>query len=1140
MDPCGLFNAQEEENASNTTQTDRLGKGEGSENRRTSVTDAELILNMADVRPTHGVKRQLSLSPSTIIHKLELDKTVPDNSSYGREGHSSKKRVIFCQVLDERNVCQRTGNDPEGGHLKTGSNPINELSRSKSNMAAPMSVTKTNQNAQCSCPLGLPTPSIRKEPDSETSPILTATPLLNSITAFTTNSGKTSEGAASDGSPNPPILTKISSSRMGSTPTPPDSTSLPANSISYADSISNNPVQGSANTNTGGENSTSLPTNKTTDGENSKSLLSKDGETSTSLLSNTTIGEKYSTSDPKNTTVGGSTSLLSNTTIGEEDSTSGLFNLTVGEESSTFSSSSSLANTTIEFPIPLSSKKAPVNKIKQPSYTDIPSASQGFPVTKIKETKANSTSQVNLRKPRLRSHCGTIARRILSPSCDDCPTCKSSSLSVNSTSKNKNPVQQAPKKRGRPKKKKEPNPTSQPLVHPSPSVDIQQNSQNISKNTLGIETRPNPYTQPNSNTDSNVDTQFKSQDIYGVLIDIKNELGEVKDKQETCHGNLCDVKQSLGVEIGLVKEKMGKNANLLVQLQASNDALDVKFQALENIKTVVDINQTVTAELKEKQNVVSSKVDELNEKVDKIQELSDGIELEIFRQKKNQTRLSQSVNEHVSEIENELVSHVEVVKSNMKGEVTVVKQTQKQLEDKLANFTEEIVFQNSNLNVKIHDLRKDFEQLKTLNETASSASYPLHGAHYYRSPYSSPASSRTESRFSTNSTQSRPSCSCNPHIHLRPPPPSPPQNSCDPQSHPQNNEPFYMYGDTTKSLIFDGLKEFQGENIKERIWECVLDIGVPLDKDDILDVFRIGRLEKNRVRPRPVKLILVDTTIRDQIFLFKARLRFSDSFKAVRINKEERKDLRIKIAKLRQAAQLAKKMGHRVDIKTGEIFIDGQRYNAQTLENIPKQFMEGANQIKCPPINSQELSQSEKCRTRTGMAIMVGPALQKTPYGLAFYSYQCFLSNFYKVQIYFQGQTYTCLEQGYQCVKAETCNDGDSYDKILEATSPVIMKEKGNEIVTNDYWQEHKLEVMEDLLFCKFQQNKQLYYMLMNTRPWELIEATLDNFWGAGSILGSFALEDGSWEGQNNLGKLLMKVRDHFVKELEIGQGSIQ
>ena len=170
---------------------------------------------------------------------------------------------------------------------------------------------------------------------------------------------------------------------------------------------------------------------------------------------------------------------------------------------------------------------------------------------------------------------------------------------------------------------------------------------------------------------------------------------------------------------------------------------------------------------------------------------------------------------------------------------------------------------------------------------------------------------------------------------------------------------------------------------------------------------------------------------------------------------------------------------------------------------------------------------------------MVGPALQKTPYGLAFYSYQCFLSNFYKVQIYYQGQTYTSLEQGYQCTKAEFCNDGLAYDEILEATSTVVMKEKGGEIVTNDYWEEQKLEIMEELLFCKFRQNKQLYYMLLNTRPWDLLEATLDTFWGAGCILGSIALDEGSWEGQNNLGRLLKKVRDHFVKELQVGQGSI-
>ena len=102
------------------------------------------------------------------------------------------------------------------------------------------------------------------------------------------------------------------------------------------------------------------------------------------------------------------------------------------------------------------------------------------------------------------------------------------------------------------------------------------------------------------------------------------------------------------------------------------------------------------------------------------------------------------------------------------------------------------------------------------------------------------------------------------------------------------------------------------------------------------------------------------------------------------------------------------------------------------------------------------------------------------------------------------------------------------------------MKRAGARIEKTAFWEAHKLEVMGDLLFCKFKQNKQLYYSLLNTRPMNLIEATLDVFWGVGCLFGSIALDERSWEGQNNLGKLLVKVRDFFVKELEIGQGSIQ
>ena len=37
------------------------------------------------------------------------------------------------------------------------------------------------------------------------------------------------------------------------------------------------------------------------------------------------------------------------------------------------------------------------------------------------------------------------------------------------------------------------------------------------------------------------------------------------------------------------------------------------------------------------------------------------------------------------------------------------------------------------------------------------------------------------------------------------------------------------------------------------------------------------------------------------------------------------------------------------------------------------------------------------------------------------------------------------------------------------------MKRLGGEIVTTEKWEKIKLEVMEDLVFCKFRQNKTLF-----------------------------------------------------------------
>ena len=111
--------------------------------------------------------------------------------------------------------------------------------------------------------------------------------------------------------------------------------------------------------------------------------------------------------------------------------------------------------------------------------------------------------------------------------------------------------------------------------------------------------------------------------------------------------------------------------------------------------------------------------------------------------------------------------------------------------------------------------------------------------------------------------------------------------------------------------------------------------------------------------------------------------------------------------------------------------------------------------------------------------------------------------------------------------------DEQAFTEIKNTDSPALMKRIGGQVQTCEHWERVKFQVMEDILTTKFSQIKELYYSLLNTRPLELIEATLDNFWGAGAILGSIALEEGCWVGQNHLGKILMKVQNNLLQALE-------
>ena len=589
----------------------------------------------------------------------------------------------------------------------------------------------------------------------------------------------------------------------------------------------------------------------------------------------------------------------------------------------------------------------------------------------------------------------------------------------------------------------------------------------------------------------------QQMNIYDLLLEIKGKQDTSDVKFETVIENkMKDLKSSIGVQVNGIKRNTENNAKLVSEVNNAYSALSNKTNALE-------------CELSHQKKCIN----EFDDKIVTLEDRSNVLEDDFLQLKYTTNQTNLALTDMVSNVEHELVSHLETIKLNVEKEIHHTKQNQIQAENRLSDFTKEIHCQTAEMKSKMQELKSDFENLKSLNERSVNVPpKPLASGH------------------------STGSCSSFPYqpIHH--------ENSLN-TSHQENNpeldsDPLYMYGDTTRTLILDGINENPNENLGEISIRCMNDIGIPLNWDDIENVIRIGKTNKNRKWPRPVKLTLKDPSVRDQILYFKSRFSLSPRFKSVRVHKEERKDYRIRTAKLRQAGMAAERLGHVVEFKPGHISIDGCNYSTHSLQEIPAKFMEKVNEIRTPPVNEAILSKELKCRTNSGRAIMVGPSLQKTPFGLAFYSIKSFLSNFYRCEIKFRGRTYSCLEQAYQCTKA-LLNDDSAFDRIFRSNSPAQMKKWGSLITVNEHWENHKLQIMEDLLLCKFEQNKQLYYSLLNTRPHFLIESTVDHFWGAGCQMGSIALEEGCWDGQNHLGNLLIRVRNYFVRKLEIGQKAI-
>lgn len=128
-----------------------------------------------------------------------------------------------------------------------------------------------------------------------------------------------------------------------------------------------------------------------------------------------------------------------------------------------------------------------------------------------------------------------------------------------------------------------------------------------------------------------------------------------------------------------------------------------------------------------------------------------------------------------------------------------------------------------------------------------------------------------------------------------------------------------------------------------------------------------------------------------------------------------------------------------------------------------------------------------------------------------------FLSNFYESPVTYRGLTYRNNEAAFQAQKVS-----DEEERVAFCTmEPLEAKRKGRHVkLRNDVdWDTVKFVYMYEICKEKFSQNEYLKYLLLSTGDTYLEEG---NTWGD-KIWGTV-----NGEGENRLGKILMKVREEL------------
>lgn len=130
------------------------------------------------------------------------------------------------------------------------------------------------------------------------------------------------------------------------------------------------------------------------------------------------------------------------------------------------------------------------------------------------------------------------------------------------------------------------------------------------------------------------------------------------------------------------------------------------------------------------------------------------------------------------------------------------------------------------------------------------------------------------------------------------------------------------------------------------------------------------------------------------------------------------------------------------------------------------------------------------------------------------------LDNFSSFKVEWNGHLYSSLEEAYQAASFMG-SDEELVEKVKKSHSAHEAQQIAilNANKQRKDWDEVKVEIMEELLRLKIEQNPYVKRKLLQTKDYTIVEdSPKDSFWGWGP----------NRDGENQLGKLWMKLRDEL------------